>query len=74
MGFYPVAVVYNNTQQTNNTHHTKITTIKGNTAHKTAHTIKNTLLLLLYRDTRISENLLTEAHGLTRIYCTEAHG
>jgi hypothetical protein len=37
MGFYPVAVVYSKTQQTNNT------TIKRNTAHKITHTIKDTL-------------------------------
>jgi hypothetical protein len=43
MGFYPVAVVYNKTQQTNNTHHTNNTTTKRNTAHTTPHTIKDTL-------------------------------
>jgi hypothetical protein len=37
MGFYPVAVYYNKTQHTNNTHHST------NTAHKTTQTIKDTL-------------------------------
>jgi hypothetical protein len=36
MGFYPVAVYYNNTHHTNNTPH-------SNTAHKTTQTIKDTL-------------------------------
>jgi hypothetical protein len=43
MGFYPVAVVYNKIQQ-QITHITQNnTTTKRNTAHKTTHTIKDTL-------------------------------
>jgi hypothetical protein len=38
MGFYPVAVYYNKTKHTNNTHH-----IQANTAHKTTQNIKDTL-------------------------------
>jgi hypothetical protein len=38
MGFYPVAVYYNKTQHTNNTHHNET-----NTAHKSTQTIKDTL-------------------------------
>jgi hypothetical protein len=37
MDFYPVAVILQKTQHTNNN------TIKQNTAHKTTHTIKDTL-------------------------------
>jgi hypothetical protein len=39
MGFYPVAVVYNKTQQTNNTSH-KITPRSNETQHTKLHTNK----------------------------------
>jgi hypothetical protein len=55
MGFYPVAVVYNKTQQI--THITQNnTTTKRNTAHKTTHTIKDKLHRLdSYVNTKVSE-------------------
>jgi hypothetical protein len=42
MGFYPVAVDYNKTQQTTHITQNK-TTIKRNSAHKTTHTIRDAL-------------------------------
>jgi hypothetical protein len=43
MGFYPVAVYYNRTQHTNNTHHTIIHHTQTIIAHKTTQIIKDTL-------------------------------
>jgi hypothetical protein len=42
MGFYPVAVYYNKTQHTNNTHNIN-NTPHSNTAHKITQTIKDSL-------------------------------